>query len=70
MVSQSTEMQQATSNAFQVFRGVRKNRPGQEADFEIQKSDGLIDIIVENTQTIQLAAIFIGLLHFLEQLLV
>ena len=62
MVSQSTEMQQAISNAFQVFRGVRKIRPGKESDFEVQKSDGLIDIIVENTRTIQLAAIFIGLI--------
>ncbi len=62
MVSQSTEMQQAISNAFKVFRGVRKIRPGKESDFEVQKSDGLIDIIVENTRTIQLAAIFIGLI--------
>ena len=65
MVSQSTEMQQAISNAFKVFRGVRKIRPGKESDFEVQKSDGLIDIIVENTRTIQLAAIFIGLITLL-----
>ena len=62
MVSQATELGKAISSANQVFRTVRKNRPGQEADFEIQKSDGLIDIIVENTRTIQLAAIFIGLI--------
>ncbi len=48
-----------------LFRQIRQIKPGEESDFELEKSDGLISIIVENTATIQLAAIFIGLITLL-----
>lgn len=55
-------MQEAISEAEGLMRRVRGLRVSEENDFEVEKSDGLIDTIVENTATIQLAAVFIGLI--------
>ena len=38
---------------------------GQEDDFEIAKSDGLLEILKENTVTIRMATIAIGLITLL-----
>lgn len=55
-------MQEAISEAEGLMRRVRGLRVSEENDFEVEKSDGLIDTIVENTAKIQLAAVFIGLI--------
>ena len=59
-VNDATIMDMAISEAQGIFRKVRQIPLGKEDDFEIQKSDGLISLIIDNTATIQLAAIFIG----------
>jgi len=55
----------AMAEAEGVFRQVRKIGIKEESDFELEKSDGLISLIVENTATLQLSAIFIGLITLL-----
>ncbi len=60
-VGDATRMNAAESAAIGVFRNVRRLKAGDQNDFEIFKSDGLMDILKENTVTIRLATIFIGL---------
>ncbi len=60
-VSDATKMDDAEAEAIGVFRNIRGLRAGQENDFEMFKSDGLMDILKENTVTIRWATIFIGL---------
>ncbi|MCH2043560.1 MAG: ABC transporter permease [Saprospiraceae bacterium] len=64
-VNDATIMDMAISEAQGIFRKVRQIPLGKEDDFEIQKSDGLISLIIDNTATIQLAAIFIGFITLL-----
>lgn len=59
------EIDMAIAEAEGTLRQVRNIPLGKEADFEIEKSDGLITFLVENTATIQLAAIFIGVVTLL-----
>lgn len=65
MVSDATNMDPAMSAAEGLFRQIRRVPLNEESDFELEKSDGLISIIVENTATLQLSAIFIGLITLL-----
>ncbi len=64
-VNEATQIDMAIAEAEGVMRHVRGITLGEPADFEIQKSDSLIDILDENTATIQMAAIFIGLITLL-----
>jgi putative ABC transport system permease protein len=64
-VQQSADLDFAISEALGLFRNVRKLALSDEDDFEVQKSDSLVDILVENTVTIRFAAIFIGLITLL-----
>ncbi|MCB0665308.1 MAG: ABC transporter permease [Saprospiraceae bacterium] len=64
-LSNATDMEDATSTTIGIFRNVRKLRIGQENDFEIFKSDGLLDILKENTFYLRMATIAIGLITLL-----
>jgi len=65
MVNNTVDLDAAIAEAEGVFRQIRQIPPGEPSDFELEKSDGLISIIVENTATIQMAAIFIGIITLL-----
>lgn len=65
MVTDALNIDPAMAEAEGIFRRVRKTKIGEESDFELEKSDGLISLIVENTATLQMAAIFIGLITLL-----
>ncbi len=60
-VMDATQMEDAIAEATGVMRNVRKLKAGVENDFEVQKSDGLMDVLKENTFTIRLSIIIIGL---------
>lgn len=65
MVTDALNMDPAMAAAEGLFRQIRNTPLGEESDFELEKSDGLISLIVDNTATLQLAAIFIGLITLL-----
>ncbi len=60
-----TDMEDATSATIGIFRNIRNLRIGQDNDFEIFKSDGLLDILKENTFYLRMATIAIGLITLL-----
>ena len=64
-VASAIEMDNATDVAIVTFRQIRKLRIGQADDFEIFKSDSLLDILKENTVKIRWATIAIGLITLL-----
>jgi putative ABC transport system permease protein len=64
-VNDVTQMDYAISEAEGLMRNIRQIAIGKNADFEIDKSVGLIEILDENTATIQMSAIFIGLITLL-----
>ena len=64
-VNNPADIDLAIGEAEGVLRNVSHIAVGEPADFEIEKSDNLIDILDENTATIQIAAIFIGLITLL-----
>ena len=64
-VASAVDLENASDVAAGLFRQVRKLRMGQEDDFEIAKSDGLLEILKENTVTIRMATIAIGLITLL-----
>jgi putative ABC transport system permease protein len=65
MAQNTMDLDAAMAAAEGIFRQIRQTAPGEESDFILEKSDGLIALIVENTATIQVAAIFIGLITLL-----
>ncbi len=56
----ATQMMEAESAAIGIFRNIRKLKAGEDNDFEIFKSDGVLEILKDNTVTIRWATIFIG----------
>jgi putative ABC transport system permease protein len=64
-VASAIEMDNATDVAIVTFRQIRKLRVGQEDDFEIFKSDSLLDLLKENTVKIRWATVAIGLITLL-----
>lgn len=64
-VNQVTEIDNAANNATGQMRLARRLRVDEENDFEIEKSEGLVNIIKENTVKIRLATIGIGLITLL-----
>lgn len=64
-VNSPTELDIATAAAEGTFRRVRKLKLSDESDFLIEKSDGMIAMIMENTAMLQMSAIFIGLITLL-----
>jgi putative ABC transport system permease protein len=64
-VQNALDMDAAKSEATGLFRQIRGLRPAQAEDFEIFTSDGLVAILKENTTTLRLATIAIGLMTLL-----
>ncbi len=60
-----TAVQAAISEATVTMRKVRRLRAGEENDFEVTNSSDLVSIIKENTVTLRLAAVSIGLMTLL-----
>jgi putative ABC transport system permease protein len=61
----ATQMEAAESTTIGLFRNVRGLRASQDNDFEIFKSDSLVSIIRENTASLRIAAVAIGLMTLL-----
>lgn len=64
-VDRAEQMQEAIEAATGLMRQVRGLRISQPNDFRIVKSDSLLEIIRENTVTLRLAAVAIGLMTLL-----
>lgn len=64
-VNDATRIDNAIGEATMVFRKVRGLKAYEDNDFEIEKSDGLIGIIKENTVYFRWAAIGIGMITLL-----
>ena len=64
-VDDPTNMDAATGEATGLFRQLRGLKPGQEDDFEIEKSDSVAAVLKENTVALRLATIAIGLMTLL-----
>jgi len=64
-VNQVTELDNAVNEATGQMRLARKLRIDEQNNFEIEKSEGLVNIIKENTVKIRLATIGIGLITLL-----
>ena len=60
-IASATELDDAISHATGVMRNIRKLRASEDNDFETKQSDSLMTMLKENTMTIRLAAIGIGL---------
>jgi putative ABC transport system permease protein len=61
-VNDAAQIDNGIATATGLLRNIRGLKASQENDFEVSKSDGLIDIIKENTLYFRLAAIGIGLI--------
>jgi putative ABC transport system permease protein len=55
-------MPEAIESSISVMRNIRKIKPGSENNFEINKSDNILNILKDNTATIRIATIGIGLI--------
>ncbi len=64
-LNNATDMESASTSAIGTFRNIRKLKASQDNDFEIRSSDGLIDILKENTVMLRGATIAIGLITLL-----
>ena len=62
MPHKSVSLDMMTSEAEGVFRIVRNLDPRDESDFNVQKSDTIIEILMENIKYVTLAATIIGLI--------
>ncbi|MFT6147538.1 MAG: putative ABC transport system permease protein [Saprospiraceae bacterium] len=64
-VKDAIDMDAATAATISTFRNIRKIRIGEDNNFDIQKSDSLFNLLEENTSTLRLATILIGLITLL-----
>lgn len=64
-VTNATDLEAAKSEATGLFRQIRGLRPEEDDDFELFSSDSLVSILKENTTTLRLATIAIGLMTLL-----
>jgi putative ABC transport system permease protein len=55
-------MEDAIESSIAVMRNIRKIKPGSDNNFEINKSDNILNILKDNTATIRIATIGIGLI--------
>lgn len=65
MVSQPELMDAATGQAESVFRIVRNLSPVDESDFNIEKSDNIVNLLLDNIKNITLVATIIGFITLL-----
>ena len=61
-VERSEDMAEASERATGVMRMVRADAPGAENSFRIRQSNQLINSVLEGTQNVTIAAVFIGLI--------
>ena len=61
-IGSATELDDAISHATGVMRVIRKLKASEENDCETRQSDSLMNMLKDNTVTIRLAAIGIGLI--------
>jgi len=61
-VSNNEMVNPATGEAEGVFRVIRNLNPADESDFNIEKSDNLVNILLKNIKNITLVATIIGLI--------
>lgn len=59
------QLEEVVSSATGLMRNIRGLRAGVDNDFRINKSDGIIDMIKENTVMLRMATIAIGLMTLL-----
>lgn len=64
-VKQSSDIEDAVSQGIGVMRNVRKLKASEKNDFEIRKSDGILEKLKEMTSTLRLATIVIATLTLL-----
>jgi putative ABC transport system permease protein len=64
-VSGTTDLDEASSAAIGLFRNIRGLKLGRDNDFIIRKSDGIVEILKENTVMLRTATIAIGLVTLL-----
>jgi putative ABC transport system permease protein len=64
-VFDATRMDASIDYSIGIMRTVRQLRPGQENDFQIRKSDNILNILKDNTTTLRLATIAIGMITLL-----
>lgn len=64
-LNDASQMDSAIASATGLLRNIRRLKASQDNDFEMSKSDGLIDVIKENTLYLRLAAVMIGLITLL-----
>lgn len=64
-VNNSSDIDDAISNAIGVMRNVRKLKAAEKNDFEIRKSDSILEKLKEMTSTLRLATIVIASLTLL-----
>lgn len=62
MPYKAISLEMMTSEAEGIFRIVRNLDPRDESDFNVQKSDSIIEILMENIKFVTLAATIIGLI--------
>ncbi len=62
MPYKAISLEMMTSEAEGIFRIVRNLNPRDESDFNVQKSDSIIEILMENIKYVTLAATIIGLI--------
>ncbi len=64
-VKDAIDMEAAEAATIASFRNIRQLKIGEENNFDIQKSDSLFNLLEENTATLRLATILIGLITLL-----
>lgn len=62
VVKNGIEIDQAIDESTGLFRIIRRLRASEDEDFEINKSDGLAKILEDNTKTIRISTMFIGVI--------
>lgn len=64
-ISDAVQMEDAISDAIGTFRNIRKLRASEDNDFEIRKSDSLLEMIKDATFKLRIATIAIALITLL-----
>lgn len=65
MANDPAQMETAIGEATGLFRVIRRTPLGEENDFEISKSDKLVEMLIDSISNIRYAAIFIGAITLL-----
>jgi putative ABC transport system permease protein len=61
-VKLTTDIDNAIAASYPVMRNVRRLKVTEANDFDVEKSDSLVDILKDNTAMLRMAALFIGII--------